>query len=80
MGKGNSTSIGAKVIGGILNRLRNLKKMHLEYVDAHGERLEKRLAENHSHKAKISTEMDNFERELVHLLEESSSQDGSEES
>ncbi len=75
MGKGSPRALRETTIGGILNRLRTLQKMHMEYVDTHGQRLEKRLAENHAHKSKVFREMHHLEVELVHLLEGGDSED-----
>ncbi|MDJ0517710.1 MAG: hypothetical protein QNJ74_16160 [Trichodesmium sp. MO_231.B1] len=68
VGKGGRPTSSQEVIGGILNRLRVLQSMHLEYVESHEKRLEQRLIENHTHKSKVSEEMRYLETELVHLL------------
>ncbi len=73
--KGGYVAIPKAVIGGILNRLRILENKHLKYVNAHGERLEKRLIENHTHKSEIHDDMKSLETLLVQLLEGASSKE-----
>ncbi|MDY7005036.1 MAG: hypothetical protein SWX82_14120 [Cyanobacteriota bacterium] len=69
MGGTSYVAVPKAVIGGILNRLRILENKHLKYVNNHGERLEKRLVENHSHKSEIYQDMQYLENLLVKLLE-----------
>lgn len=57
-------------IGGILRQLRNLQQTHLAYVDAHGERLRKRLAENQEHRQRIADDMQRLEGIVLDLLDE----------
>ncbi|GFZ99373.1 hypothetical protein [Okeania sp. KiyG1] len=79
VGQGGGFTIAQTTIGGILDRLRILQSVHLEYVEAHGKRLEKRLIENHTHKSKVFEEMQYLEVELVHLLESAEQEDPNEE-
>nr|WP_293081668.1 hypothetical protein [Okeania sp. SIO3B5] len=69
LGKTSYVAVSKAVIGGILDRLRDLESKHLKYVEAHGERLEKRLAENNVHKSEIDRDMQYLEVLLVQLLE-----------
>lgn len=69
LGQGGEFTIAKTTIGGILDRLRTLQTIHLQYVEAHGKRLEQRLIENHTHKSKVFEEMHYLEVELVHLLQ-----------
>lgn len=56
------------IIGGILRQLRSLQEAHLAYVNAHGDRLESRLAENRQHKQSILQDMEDLEGEINKLL------------
>jgi hypothetical protein len=56
------------IIGGILRQLRSLQEAHLAYVNAHGDRLEARLAENRQHKQTILQDMEDLEGEVNKLL------------
>lgn len=55
--------------GGILRQLKALQAAHLAYVDAHQERLKKRLKESDQHKSKILEEMKQLEEDLMELLQ-----------
>lgn len=55
--------------GGILRQLRALQAAHLAYVEAHQERLQKRLEESNQHKSKILEEMHQLEEDLLELLQ-----------
>lgn len=57
------------IIGGILRQLRQLQEAHLAYVEAHGERLEARLADNRKHKQQIISDMEELEKGIRKLLE-----------
>ncbi|MDY7008644.1 MAG: hypothetical protein SWX82_33180 [Cyanobacteriota bacterium] len=79
MDKGGRITVSKTTVGGILDRLRTLQSIHLEYVEEHGKRLEQRLIENHTHKSKVFEEMHYLEVELVHLLESAEEEDPNEE-
>lgn len=79
LGQRGKFTIKQTTIGGILDRLRTLQSIHLQYVEAHGKRLEQRLIENHTHKSKVFEEMHYLEVELVHLLESAEEEDPNEE-
>jgi hypothetical protein len=57
------------IIGGILRQLRQLQETHLAYIEAHGERLEARLADNRKHKQQVIRNMEELEKEIHKLLE-----------
>ncbi|NEP82674.1 MAG: hypothetical protein F6K39_33710 [Okeania sp. SIO3B3] len=79
MDKGGRITVSKTTVGGILDRLKTLQSIHLEYVEEHGKRLEQRLIENHTHKSKVFEEMRSLEVELVHLLESAEEEDLNEE-
>jgi hypothetical protein len=70
MGETDRREARSEGTGGILNQLRRLQEEHLEYVDAHGQRLQQRLQENREHRQKIVKEMKALEDELLRLLDE----------
>lgn len=57
------------IIGGILRQLRQLQNAHLAYIEAHGQRLEARLAENRKHKQQTIRDMEELEKGIHKLLE-----------
>lgn len=65
----SSKHSGATTFGGMLRQLRRLQQAHLAYVEAHGDRLEKRLQENREHKQQVIDDMERLERQIVELME-----------
>lgn len=68
------------IIGGILRQLRQLQEAHLAYIEAHGERLEARLADNRKHKQQIISDMEELEKGIRKLLETERKEETKEES
>ncbi|MFP4298665.1 MAG: hypothetical protein ACLFT0_12495 [Spirulinaceae cyanobacterium] len=64
----NSTEESEGDIGGILGQLRFLQQAHLNYVQAHAERLEARLAENKNHQDEVLSRMKSLEDAVARLL------------
>lgn len=64
-----------RVIGGILGHLRFVQQAYLNYVDAHAERLEARLRENHAHKNEVLSKMQGLEDAVARLLSSQEQQD-----
>lgn len=62
--------VGEGDIGGIISQLRDLQQAHLAYVDAHEERLRKRLAESQEHRRKVAENMERLEQQAMRLLNE----------
>ncbi|NET87941.1 MAG: hypothetical protein F6K45_07580 [Kamptonema sp. SIO1D9] len=56
---------GQESAGGILSQLRKIKKAHLQYVNAHSERLKARLAEDEIHRKEVIEEIAALEFELI---------------
>lgn len=61
---------GQGTIGKILKQLQGLQQAHLNYVDAHKERLEARLQENEVHRSQVIEGMQQLENLLTKLLGE----------
>jgi hypothetical protein len=72
--RGNSDELdnsnGERLAGKILRELRELRKAHLEYVQAHEQRLEQRLSENRQYQSEVVSRMNYLEQEIIRLLEE----------
>lgn len=58
-----------QTLGKILDQLQEIQREHIEYVEAHGDRLIQRLRENHDHKSKILGKMSALEEEVVRILD-----------
>ena len=58
-----------ETIGGILRRLAIVEESNLEFVDAHTQRLKKRLADDKRQREQIKQEIEELRTEVLSLLE-----------
>lgn len=66
----NANQTRAQNIGGMMRQLSEIRQAHLAYVDAHAERLKKRLAENQEHRKTFTETASKLENEINKLLAE----------
>ncbi len=59
-----------RIIGGILGLFREVMREAYDYMDAHGERLEKRLVDHRHKKASFLEKSAALEKEIARLLEQ----------
>ena len=70
MGPGVGRTAIYRIIGGILGLLREVVSEALDYMNAHNERLEKRLTESQTAKAGFLSKAAALEGEIARLLEQ----------
>lgn len=58
-----------RTVGGVIRQLKTAKQKHLEWVEAHEQRLMLRLAEDQALKQKLLREIDDLEQNLEELQE-----------
>ena len=57
-----------RVVGGILRRLAKIEEKHLKFVDAHTDRLKKRLADDERERQETKQDIEELRTEILSLL------------